>query len=663
MATKLYLWLAMVTGLIHQIALAKSARSVEKGDDTNASEFPPPLVKDYRPGDTCYDFTHGDWRKRTFTSPNYPLNYSNKTECISLLVAPKGHTLLLDWRDHFELEASEDCKFDFLEIRNGPYGYSPLIGRYCGTNFPGPINSKTRYLWLRFVSDDSVEWKGFKAVYSFLLDPNPELQYSRNFSVCLINVINAHKVSDLRILEQQFSTSSIPHIIRQKIDDHLLPLDCTWVIHIPRGLRMFLKFTEFSIASKHCDDSSLEIYDSTTSQANRVKLLCNSEAGSTEYMSVSNRLLLRARAEELENAVKFSAFFSVLYSGPCKHDSLFRCGDNTCVNKSLLCNGRVNCATEWDELECDGVEKPDDKLKTIDSSSHVEMTDYHTIILGVIGGLLFVFIVICICITCVQRNNEVSRSKPDRNRLGVGAGVPPNCTNRPPKQSTMQTELKTLLSRSRTPPFDTIDSRHMIGNNVNQCMQFSDIYTDPSGLSQCSDRIYADRLTAAGRPYTPSLDRYSATVSVGIQTNGRTQPAEDFFPPLDRTAESIPGELDRFYSTPLCGEFAKRLTNTPSSTKKFPTQATIERPMTPQVSGATNREQNELKVRRSNSMRERVNRTPSPRPDIVQLAPSIVVSNHKGQTLPPVLYSSPSERSRSKSRLDPSIFNEHSSAV
>ena len=58
-----------------------------------------------------------------------------------------------------------------VQIRDGAEGYSPLIDKYCGSNFPPIITSSGRSLWLRFVSDGTIEYTGFRAVYDFI--PNP----------------------------------------------------------------------------------------------------------------------------------------------------------------------------------------------------------------------------------------------------------------------------------------------------------------------------------------------------------------------------------------------------------------------------------------------------------------------------------------------------------
>lgn len=77
----------------------------------------------------------------------------------------------VDFRDMFDIEPHPQCLYDFLEIRDGAHGYSTLIGRYCGRTFPPVITSSERSLWLRFTTDDNIEYTGFRAVYQFLPDP------------------------------------------------------------------------------------------------------------------------------------------------------------------------------------------------------------------------------------------------------------------------------------------------------------------------------------------------------------------------------------------------------------------------------------------------------------------------------------------------------------
>ncbi|CAG5120137.1 unnamed protein product, partial [Candidula unifasciata] len=83
---------------------------------------------------------------------------------------PSGFKVQLDFRDKFVLEKSDGCKYDYLEVRDGPFAYSPLISRYCNAEFPPIITSSGRFLWLRFKTDDILQYGGFRAIYSYHKD-------------------------------------------------------------------------------------------------------------------------------------------------------------------------------------------------------------------------------------------------------------------------------------------------------------------------------------------------------------------------------------------------------------------------------------------------------------------------------------------------------------
>lgn len=77
-----------------------------------------------------------------------------------------GHRISLNITD-FVLEipfvlGNKKCKFDYLEIRDGGYVSSPLIGRFCGTDIPRQILSQSNNLYLEFGSDNLDSGKGFQ---------------------------------------------------------------------------------------------------------------------------------------------------------------------------------------------------------------------------------------------------------------------------------------------------------------------------------------------------------------------------------------------------------------------------------------------------------------------------------------------------------------------
>lgn len=81
--------------------------------------------------------------------------------------APPRQCIDLFFDEKYSIEPSWECKFDHIEVRDGPFGFSPIIGRYCGQQKPPYIRSSGRYLWIKFVADGELEAMGFSASYNF----------------------------------------------------------------------------------------------------------------------------------------------------------------------------------------------------------------------------------------------------------------------------------------------------------------------------------------------------------------------------------------------------------------------------------------------------------------------------------------------------------------
>ena len=62
-----------------------------------------------------------------------------------------------------QVEGSTKCKYDYLEVSNGETRDSGnQIAKLCGADLPKPITSSGPHLFLRFRSDFSMAFKGFK---------------------------------------------------------------------------------------------------------------------------------------------------------------------------------------------------------------------------------------------------------------------------------------------------------------------------------------------------------------------------------------------------------------------------------------------------------------------------------------------------------------------
>ena len=72
---------------------------------------------------------------------------------------------------NFQIEPSEGCEYDYVEVRDGGDESSPLLKKACGSQRPpNSIQSTGNQMFVKFHADDIEieEWqgrKGFKAVY------------------------------------------------------------------------------------------------------------------------------------------------------------------------------------------------------------------------------------------------------------------------------------------------------------------------------------------------------------------------------------------------------------------------------------------------------------------------------------------------------------------
>ena len=63
------------------------------------------------------------------------------------------------------MENHDNCVYDYVEVRDGIDSRSPLLGKYCGYRIPDDIRSSTNQLYVKFVSDGSVQKEGFAATF------------------------------------------------------------------------------------------------------------------------------------------------------------------------------------------------------------------------------------------------------------------------------------------------------------------------------------------------------------------------------------------------------------------------------------------------------------------------------------------------------------------
>ncbi|XP_067928524.1 bone morphogenetic protein 1-like [Watersipora subatra] len=139
--------------------------------------------------------TATDTRKSIYSHAKYgDQQYDMTEDCDWLLQAPTNKLVRLEFIA-FEVEAEPECGYDYIEVFDGGDQLSEKFGRFCGSTPPSPFVSTSNELLLKFRSDDTVNWKGFHAVYK-LVDPFSDesvapTQISSNHSESLKNKIKS----------------------------------------------------------------------------------------------------------------------------------------------------------------------------------------------------------------------------------------------------------------------------------------------------------------------------------------------------------------------------------------------------------------------------------------------------------------------------------------
>ncbi|KAB5530866.1 hypothetical protein PHYPO_G00134270 [Pangasianodon hypophthalmus] len=96
----------------------------------------------------------------TILSPGFPGNYPSNSDCTWRIYLPVGYGAHMQF-----LNFSTEANHDFLEIRNGPFDTSTVIGRFSGQDVPASLLTTSHETTVYFHSDHSQNKPGFRFDY------------------------------------------------------------------------------------------------------------------------------------------------------------------------------------------------------------------------------------------------------------------------------------------------------------------------------------------------------------------------------------------------------------------------------------------------------------------------------------------------------------------
>ncbi|KAI4562255.1 hypothetical protein MJT46_011217 [Ovis ammon polii x Ovis aries] len=224
----------------------------------------------------------------TFTSPNFPRFYPNNLECVYRITVESSRQIAL-YFTNFSLEDAigSTCVADYVEIRNGGYENSPLLGQYCGSNSPPRIISHSNKLWLKFKSDFFGSGPGFSAYWDGSL------------TGCGGNLTTSTGT---------FTSPNYPM-------PYYHSSECSWWLKASHGSPFLLEFEDFHLEyHPNCSQDYLAVYDGSSTSSHLLTQLCGNEKPPV-IRSSGDSMSLKLRTDEGQQG----GGFLVKYQQTCEN--------------------------------------------------------------------------------------------------------------------------------------------------------------------------------------------------------------------------------------------------------------------------------------------------------------------------------------------------------
>nr|XP_042896535.1 cubilin [Parasteatoda tepidariorum] len=217
-------------------------------------------------------------------SPGFPNRYPHSAHCVWILHAPNQRQISLNVTS-FVVEQHAGCRYDYLELRNGATGTSPLIGRYCGEEILKTVRSHSNSLRIEFKSDFSMSAPGF------------EIYFDSTATGC------GGKLTSPR------GTIMSPNYPQT----YPINANCEWLIQVSEGSVISLHVVDIDIEEhRECRFDYLQVFDGNSENSKSLMRICNNQQNPGPISSSSNSLLVRFRSDVSQEAGGFHLAYETL---------------------------------------------------------------------------------------------------------------------------------------------------------------------------------------------------------------------------------------------------------------------------------------------------------------------------------------------------------------
>ncbi|KAF6725110.1 Neuropilin-2 [Oryzias melastigma] len=228
------------------------------------------------------------------TSPGYPQEYPSHQDCNWIIKAPEpSQRIILNFNPHFEIERL-DCKYDYIEIRDGTSETADVLGRHCSNIAPAPIVSSGPSVKVRFVSDYAHQGAGFSLRYEI---------FKTGSEFCFRNFTNPSGT-----IESPGFPDKYPH-----------NLECSYMVIAPPHMDITLTFLTFDLENDplqvgegECKYDWLDVWDGLPQASPLIGRYCGTKIP-PEIQSSSGLLSLSFHTDMAVAKDGFSARYNMTH--------------------------------------------------------------------------------------------------------------------------------------------------------------------------------------------------------------------------------------------------------------------------------------------------------------------------------------------------------------
>uniref|UniRef100_A0A7N8YI92 Metalloendopeptidase n=1 Tax=Mastacembelus armatus TaxID=205130 RepID=A0A7N8YI92_9TELE len=301
-------------------------------------------------------------------SPNYPDDYRPSKECVWRITVSEGYNVGLSFQA-FEIERHDSCAYDYLEVRDGALETSPLIGRFCGYDKPEDVRSTSHTLWMKFVSDGTVNKAGFAANFFKEEDECAKPDNGGCEQRC-VNTLGSFKCAcdpgyelapDKKsceaacggLLSKLNGTISTPGWPKEYPPNK----NCVWQVVAPNQYRISMQFEAFELEGNEvCKYDYVEVRSGLSSDSKLHGKYCGTEVPEV-ITSQYNNMRIEFKSDNTVSKKGFKAhFFSdkdecSKDNGGCQHECINTVGSYVCQCRHgfVLHENKHDCK----EAECE----------------------------------------------------------------------------------------------------------------------------------------------------------------------------------------------------------------------------------------------------------------------------------------------------------------------